>query len=59
MKLKTNIFSFDLARALAIIGVVAIHVFYPIYSRPDFLGVFLGGLPILLILLPELQFRFS
>ena len=38
MKLKTNIFSFDLARALAIIGVVAIHVFYPIYSRPDFLG---------------------
>lgn len=38
MKYQQNIFSLDLVRAIAIIGVVAIHVFYPIYSRPDFLG---------------------
>lgn len=33
-------FNLDLARALAIVGVVAIHVWYPVYSRPDFLGGF-------------------
>ena len=38
MKHQKYIFSLDLARVIAIIGVVAIHVFYPIYSRPDFLG---------------------
>lgn len=38
MKHQEYIFSLDLARVIAIIGVVAIHVFYPIYSRPDFLG---------------------
>ncbi|MEN8253072.1 MAG: acyltransferase family protein [Patescibacteria group bacterium] len=35
---KNYIFSFDLIRAFAILGVVAIHVFLPIYTRPDFLA---------------------
>lgn len=33
-------FNLTVVRALAILGVVAIHVWYPIYSRPDFLGGF-------------------
>jgi surface polysaccharide O-acyltransferase-like enzyme len=36
-KLDRN-FQLELIRALACIGVVVIHLFYPIYSRPDFLG---------------------
>ena len=33
-------FHLDIIRVLAVVGVVAIHVWYPIYSRPDFLGGF-------------------
>lgn len=40
MSVRNYNFAADLARALAILGVMAIHVFYPVYSRPDFLGGF-------------------
>jgi len=36
--MKKYSLNLDVIRVLAIIGVVAIHVWYPVYSRPDFLG---------------------
>lgn len=35
---SNRLISLDLARIISIIGVVLIHLLYPIYSRPDFLG---------------------
>lgn len=52
---QTYIFQADLIRALAILGVVGIHVLSPIYDRPDF---FNGGLWWLSLLLHVL-FRVS
>jgi len=35
---KQRFFVPDLVRAVAIVGVLAIHLTYPIYARPDFIG---------------------
>ncbi len=35
---KNYNFAFDVVRCLAIIGIIAIHVLYPIYARTDFMG---------------------
>ena len=37
-EIKKRLFSLDLVRAVAIVGVVAIHLTYPIYGRTDYLG---------------------
>ncbi len=31
-------FSYDVIRCLAVLGIIAIHVFYPVYARTDFIG---------------------